>query len=431
MRIRNTKICFYACDYNELDDFADYLERKAQEGWELTSKTGTLLGFKRAEPRNVKICAEVVLENTGDMELSQYEELCEAAGWKRIFSDGSIQIYENEDPDAVPISTDPLTKLNAVHAKCRFQNGFLLFSVLPILYMWNSFFIRNRDYSMYLSVIRFLGTFFLPVMAIFVIASGSGYFLWYRKAKRDAEAGRSPVYRRSRINKAANAFLQAYIFFGIWGGLLLDSWYERHGSGLIVIGIVIACVILFMIGFTFIDAQRNRQRRGHLALYFALAVPFALILTSVAFLFDDHSEYVYNGKEMVQVFTDELPLTMEDMGIETTGYTDRYSGSKGSPFLQHFFGDDFSVNEKGYNLSYHLYTTENDRIYRQLIRERYRNFSGYKKVSDSGFTAERIFMNEENKNLVLLYEDAVLELDTDIPLSDERKKVIEEKLSER
>lgn len=37
-------------------------------------------------------------------------------------------------------------------------------------------------------------------------------------------------------------------------------------------------------------------------------------------------------------------------------------------------------------------------------------------------------MKKENKNLVLLYEGAILELDTDIPLSNERKKVIEEKL---
>lgn len=327
----------------------------------------------------------------------------------------------------MPISTDPLTKLNAVHAKCSLQNGFLLFLALPILFVWNRLFIGGWDYNAYLSFMHLLGTVFLPVMAIFVIVSGCGYFLWYRKAKRDAEAGRSPVYRRSRVNKAANAFMQAYILFGIWGGLL-DSWYERHRSSLIVIGIVFAGVILYMIGFTFVDAQCNRQKRGHLALYFALAVPFALILTSVAFLFDNHSEYVYNGKEMVQVFTDELPLTMEDMGVETTGYKDRYSDSEGSPFLQHFSGEDFSKNAADYDLSYHLFTTENDRIYRRVIRERYRSFSGYKEVSGSGFTAKRVYMKKENKNLVLLYEGAILELDTDIPLSNERKKVIEEKL---
>lgn len=429
MRIRNTKICFYACDYNELDDFSDFLERKVQEGWELTSKTGTMLGFKRVEPRNVKICAEVVLEHIGDMEFSQYEELCEAAGWKRIFSDGSIQVYENEDPDAVPISTDPLTKLNAVHAKCSLQNGFLLFSVLLILFVWKRLFIEGWDYNAYLSFMHLLGTFFLPVIAVIAAASGGGYFLWYRKAKRDAEAGRSPVYRRSRISKTINAVMQAYILFGLWGGLLLDSWYGQHRSGLIVTGIVIAGAILYMIGFTFVDAQRNRQKRGHFALYCALLVPFVFILTfATGVLFDDHSEYVYNGEKMVEVFTDEIPLTMEDMGIETTGYTDRYSDGEGSLFLQHFFGDDFSVNAEGYDLSYDLFTTENDRIYRRVIRERYRNFSGYKEVSDSGFTAERVYMKKENKDLVLLYEDTILELDTDIPLSNERKKVIEEKL---
>lgn len=149
----------------------------------------------------------------------------------------------------MPISTDPLTKLNAVHAKCSLQNGFLLFLALPILFVWNRLFIGGWDYNAYLSFMHLLGTFFLPVMAIFVIVSGGGYFLWYRKAKRDAEAGRSPVYRRSRVNKAANAFMQAYILFGLWGGLLLDSWYERHRSSLIVIGIVIAGVILYMIGY--------------------------------------------------------------------------------------------------------------------------------------------------------------------------------------
>ena len=127
-----------------------------------------------------------------------------------------------------------------------------------------------------------LGTVFLPVMAIFVIASGRGYFYAVQKGKKRCGSGQKFRLSEEQSQQSGKCFYAGIYFIRIWGGSL-DSWYERHRSSLIVIGIVFAGVILYMIGFTFVDAQCNRQKRGHLALYFALAVPFALILTSVAF----------------------------------------------------------------------------------------------------------------------------------------------------
>ena len=36
----NTMTVRFACEYNELDALAEFLEKKAAEGWQLTSKTG-------------------------------------------------------------------------------------------------------------------------------------------------------------------------------------------------------------------------------------------------------------------------------------------------------------------------------------------------------------------------------------------------------
>ena len=54
-------------EYNELDTIAEYLEEAAADGWELTSKTGAIWGFRRSNPRKVRFSVEVVdTDVTGD-----------------------------------------------------------------------------------------------------------------------------------------------------------------------------------------------------------------------------------------------------------------------------------------------------------------------------------------------------------------------------
>ena len=78
-------------EYNELDTIAEYLEEAAADGWELTSKTGAIWGFRRSNPRKVRFSVEVVdTDVTGDV-LDEFIAFCEAGGWKHAFDAGALR----------------------------------------------------------------------------------------------------------------------------------------------------------------------------------------------------------------------------------------------------------------------------------------------------------------------------------------------------
>jgi len=133
MRKKNTLIKRITCEYNELDTIAEILEEKAAEGWELSSKTGVIWGFRRSEPRKVKFCAEVVDTDVIGNALDEFISFCEADGWKHTFDAGSIQIFENEDLNAVPIHTEPEVKLRIVHDRCKVTRLLLPVGVLAFV----------------------------------------------------------------------------------------------------------------------------------------------------------------------------------------------------------------------------------------------------------------------------------------------------------
>ena len=142
MREKDTFTKRIAYEYNQLDTITEFLEEKALEGWELTSKSGAIWGFKKAEPLRVKFSVELMEEGVSGSELDEFIDFCEADGWKHYFDAGSIQIFENEDLEAEPIHTDPAVKLAIVHEKCKAFRVFMpiVCSVIFFVIMWKLMF---------------------------------------------------------------------------------------------------------------------------------------------------------------------------------------------------------------------------------------------------------------------------------------------------
>ena len=70
----NTMTVRFACEYNELDALAEFLEKKAAEGWQLTSKTGVSLGFRRSALRKVRVSVELVYYDDNDYDNDRFIE---------------------------------------------------------------------------------------------------------------------------------------------------------------------------------------------------------------------------------------------------------------------------------------------------------------------------------------------------------------------
>lgn len=96
MKLKNvdTMTVRFTHSWCELDSLAEFLEEKAAEGWQLTSKTGIILGFRRSKARQVKISVELVYADDNDEDNERFIEYCRAAGWRHVFSDGNCKFLK-------------------------------------------------------------------------------------------------------------------------------------------------------------------------------------------------------------------------------------------------------------------------------------------------------------------------------------------------
>lgn len=432
LKIKNgdTMTVRFAYEYSELDALAEFLEEKAAEGWQLTSKTGIILGFRRCKARKVKVAVEMVYADDNDLDNERLIEYCQAAGWRHVFSDGKVQIFETEDLDAEPIHTDPVLKLAAVHRKAKKMQLWLPVIALILGGLWMKFFWSHFSYRYFFSNGTVLAMFGMPVLLALLALQIGVYLRWYVKAKRLAESGQAPDYHRKRFTGIADKIMLVYIFGGIWGSQLLDAYFSGIQVRFVMTGVTFAAILLLIVVFPFFSARFGKERRGNFYTLLFIGIALSLVFEAVGGFLEEATEndaYVETEDGYVSVYQDKLPLTMEDLGIETGKFIDRYCDRGGSFFVRHLHGSDSSDNEENYSLSYDAGIGNADKLCAWLMEEQY-NPKDFIQVDDGDFGAVEVYLltgnTDMNDTWVLKYADRAVLLCTDIPLTPEQKQII-------
>lgn len=426
----DTKIIRKMFAYNELDTLADVISQQAAEGWELTSMSGGL-GFRRAEKRRIKVACEVVCSDIAE-ERDEFAAFCQAAGWKRIMDDGMLQIFTTEDLDAEPIHTDPAVKLQQVHRKC------LTSAVLPsvvvicvgLLLLWQCCW--NPGCNEYLTGRYEIALFSGPVGIVIALIGIVRYFLWYAGAKKAVSRGEPAVYRKdSKVEKAADIFADIYIAVWILGCFAAVLWYSGGRVTdlpllwLLLVGAVSLALIFYLQRR---DARRGTGGRRSNVKYGAVFIAALLIFITGLMLIVTKMDTAPGS--------DKLRVSMEDLGIETTGRPDRICSNEGFIFLRRESGSDFSENQKGLSFYYDIYTAWNDEICQKVLKERYRYLTDgsrdVRQISPESFGAEKAYLCSTSdsswKTWLILYEDKIVSVEANFDLTKEQQAVIGEKL---
>lgn len=426
----DTKIIRSGFAYNELDTLAEIISEQAAEGWELTSMSGGL-GFRRAEKRRIKVACEVVCTDIAE-ERDEFAAFCQAAGWKRIFEDNMLQIFTTEDLDAEPIHTDPAVKLQQVHRKC------LTSAVLPsvvvicvaLFLLWQCCW--NPSCNEYLSGRYEIALFSGPVGIVIALIGIVRYFLWYAGAKKAVSRGESAVYRKdSKVEKAADIFADIYIAVWILGCFAAVLW---HSGGrvtdlpllwLLLVGAVSLALIFYLQRR---DARRGTGGRHSNVKYGAVFIAALLIFITGLMLIVTKVDTAPGS--------DKLRVSMEDLGIETTGQPDRRCDKSGWIFLKWESGSDSSENQKGLSFYYDIYTARDDEIFQKVLKERY----GYltdgsrdvQQIPPENFGAEKAYLRSSSddswRTWLILCENKIISVEADFDLTKEQQAVIGEKL---
>ena len=419
----------FTSDYKDMDSIVEMLENMAAQGWELTSKTGGMYGFRKTEPRKVKISVELVLADDNDIERKRFVEYCEACGWKHIFSDGKVQIFETEDLDAEPIHSDPEVKLAMIHKKSR-----MMYQILPILMAMGTLWFMNRfmfpieAYNL-ISWNSLLGYIGFPLMSIILVALGIDYSLWYRKAKLSVQKGEHPSYRQSKFSKNADKILCTYIFLGLWGTNLLDAIYTGDTKQVVAMTCLLGAVGVFIWLFPRISAKHTHDHEGNLPLYIVLGV--AIVIVSIGVM-------VAVGSSDGKTTANEVPLTFSDLDMDFEEGTSLWKSMEGSFIAKSFFAsetiqrdypeEDDVVALDGMN--YQIYETKYPKAYELLLVDCFDSYvEDYKEIEEPAFGANTVYYSEAEQQWLLLYDERIITFSCSENLNDGQKKIVAKKLN--
>lgn len=193
--MKETKRCICNFSFYDQQAIEERLEDMARRGWML-EKTGSFTWtYRRGSPKQLRFCvtyfpaASEFDPGPTEGELTK-QDYCRQDGWELVARWGVMQIFSSENPDAVPIETEPVTQVENLRRSMR-KNVLLPQAVLCGMLLWNLFlrFSRwRRDPIGELSDPASLySTFMFAVLTLDCLYEIGFYFHWTRKARRAAE----------------------------------------------------------------------------------------------------------------------------------------------------------------------------------------------------------------------------------------------------
>lgn len=465
-----------------------YLENQAVQGWML-QKISYGWVFRRITPKKLHFFVtyfpgKSVFDADGSEEQKRFWEFCEHAGWKLAATNEQMQIFYNEAEEPVPIETDAVVEVEKIRRSAG--KSFLLpYGMLLLLFLLQIGMRIERMHYNPLGIVEddveLLILFSWCLLGVYVFREIAGYFFWYRKAVRMAEA--EGVFAPTKsAGKVWRMIPNAAIFCVVAGVVLLGGNGISHAFFVMLLMLTVSMV--FIVGIS-----RWMRRIGVRAVFNRLAV---IVLTILVFLVmtqqlfmmlirgelipgkEAAETYEYNGWTY-EVYHDSLPLTLEDLFRVDSGAFDAWYSceltKKESVFLvrseamqdpradaqdrpedaeiQRILADLRGLGEDAEELPVLLYTVTEVKapfLYDWCLKKimdasrETRNVDGEIRMAEmrrieaepwGADAAYRLYVNEEGKRgYVVCYGDVILELSTSWELTKEQMSIVGEKHGE-
>ncbi len=333
-----------------------HLESMAAKGW-MVEKTEPLWRYRRCEPRQVQFTvtfyprASMFDPEPTEGELD-FQAFCRETGWKLACSSAQLQVFYNEDLNAVPIDTDPMTEVETLHRTAKrayFPSLFVLLAVCLLqFYMLISDLITRPLYRLSSSLWT-CSTALYILVTVLVMAELVGYFSWRRRALKAARRGEFLATKgHRRLQIVVLVLACAAVLF-----LLVSLALEANSvilASFVLMALCMAGVAALTWGiralFRRLKAPRNLNR------VLTFGIPFLVGTFGTCFLIFLFVSGVSNGQiplgkdagtETYQfggiswkLYHDELPLVLKDLtDADTEDYIRERDGDE-SVFLGDF-----------------------------------------------------------------------------------------------
>ncbi len=244
--MKNVKRCFCNFSFYDQQAIQSTLENMAKKGWML-QKTGKYMWtYKKIEPKKLRFSvtcfpsASDFDSGPTDEELTRID-YCHQDGWFWIANWGTMQIFYNENMDAVPIETEPITQVENIRRSMKRDVLFpqVVMCATLVLYLANQITqIKDRPIDQLSNPFALYSFFMFGALILADLYEIIFYFYWSRKATRLAQ--NDGVFLPIKSKPVASSILAAFSLL-----LLLLACISLDSSLKVVL--ILPCAMLLII----------------------------------------------------------------------------------------------------------------------------------------------------------------------------------------
>ena len=309
----------------------DHLADMAAKGWLLDHLSSWSWRYRRTEPKQPRF-AITFFAGAGRFSpapaegLDTFQDYCAQAGWQPAASFDQVQVFYNEDPEAVDIETDPAAELENIRrslGKPMMRSYLALLLICLVEVAFQCYQIWTDPVDTLASANSLLAaTAYLPLLVL-VLANLFCYRRWQRRAGAAAEAGLPlPDLRSARGLSILVTVWSVLLIVGVFASLSRSA-----GMVLLTIGMLLFLALTYFLADTARKAlQRLRCPPWANVLVMMLVCAamfvggmaglFALVMHSAGtgWLEDRPPVETYTYHDMtLSVYDDPIPLRVEDL----------------------------------------------------------------------------------------------------------------------
>lgn len=173
-----------------------HLEQRAAQGWLLERISNFGWYYRRIEPRQIHFTVTHYLRASQfdpepTEEQREFHDFCLRSGWRLAASSGQMQVFYNEEPDPVPIDTEPALELERIGKMMKrvlpFQ--FILLAIgfcMGGSWLWS---LTHRPIDLLSSAYNLATGAIWLMLFLWCAADLFRYFTWRHRAKKAAPLG--------------------------------------------------------------------------------------------------------------------------------------------------------------------------------------------------------------------------------------------------
>lgn len=389
--MRDRKWDFIPFSFYDTTGMERHLEKRAAQGWMVERMTNLGWYYRRTEPKRLRFTVTYYLPASAfDPEPTEgertFHDFCAETGWKLAASFGQTQVFYNEDPDPVPIHTEPALELAQIGRVARRMLPLQI--ILLALGLWWA---AAWVWSLFYSPVDLLSSAYSlatgPIWLMLALWCGADlicYLTWRHRAKKAAPLGEFVPTRG--CHKLLLAAL-AVAVLGLAYILLADG---RSGFRPVFLAMLAAYVLLFLaVNGTRDFLKRKKAPRAlnrGVTLGVDVVLAFALMVAVTAGFFWGLRAGVFSTRPAA----DDPPLALADL-IGTAD--DRYvtdAQEDGTAFLrrreyyQHIDWELARPGEGAPSLDYTVVDVRLPFLYERCVEELLRDRDGWTAETEDG-----------------------------------------------